>query len=434
MKLLYSLLRIIRTALITIAACLILFVVVFIGVVLFLSSNDTGIKADARHKIIWLKDLPGISPFVLADQGRTYKVFEPLWYDSLTGETLFYSKVLSTNNFKTLSYTFKGNAKNLESFRNEILYVNKGKLGKEMVFDGVKDGAIGMKDGFKNLLLHPLKSTKDIGGLILNGSKYIYRNAKNPENIKSDAIRFGDEVYRKTYIEVCNNNAIDSGYLITDEAKQVANDQATLKLSGRGGFEVAAVAAPVLIGPALGIKAATAAGEITEVAAIADDSSRVAKAIGSTIEITQNAQKGTLLERLTYTKSYGELAKELAGSLLQANHLNQDAAFGSIIPREEGVAVGMRGNALKDIGSPHFEYHKSLETFWDEYRNGGSEAGKVPSCAEYNLAIRKALMDAGYSEKDANSLVNAAAEQQVRFGLKETSPVPRIPGRMNQAQ
>ena len=52
----------------------------------------------------------------------------------------------------------------------------------------------------------------------------------------------------------------------------------------------------------------------------------------------------------------------------QSHHLNQDAVFGSKIPREEGAAIKLKGNAFRDIGSNHYNVHKELEKFWDQYR------------------------------------------------------------------
>ncbi|HLY89154.1 MAG TPA: LysM peptidoglycan-binding domain-containing protein, partial [Acetobacteraceae bacterium] len=65
---------------------------------------------------------------------------------------------------------------------------------------------------------------------------------------------------------------------------------------------------------------------------------------------------------------YGDLTAELKGTGIQANHLNQDAAFRDLIPRNDGLAVGMRGNAFTEVGSAHYEFHSSLEEFWSPYR------------------------------------------------------------------
>jgi hypothetical protein len=79
------------------------------------------------------------------------------------------------------------------------------------------------------------------------------------------------------------------------------------------------------------------------------------------------------------TNPYGELVAELKGMGLQANHLNQDAAFKSLIPQKKGVAVGMRGNAFTQIGTPHYEFHAELERFWASYRRGGVLEGLKPT-------------------------------------------------------
>jgi RHS repeat-associated protein len=130
--------------------------------------------------------------------------------------------------------------------------------------------------------------------------------------------------------------------------------------------------------------------------------------------------------------SYKDLRKTLKGTNQQANHLNQDAAFRDIIPHSQGAANAMQGNAFKDIGTPHYEFHKSLEGFWDKYRKGGSEAGKTPTIGQYDTALRDALTSSGYSSSDVNHLASVAEQNRTAYGLSNSDPVPRIPGRINQ--
>jgi hypothetical protein len=70
------------------------------------------------------------------------------------------------------------------------------------------------------------------------------------------------------------------------------------------------------------------------------------------------------------TARYKDLTAELKGTGQQANHLNQNAAFCDVIPEGEGLSVGMRGNAFTEVGSPHYEFHRSLEGFWNQFRRG----------------------------------------------------------------
>ena len=54
--------------------------------------------------------------------------------------------------------------------------------------------------------------------------------------------------------------------------------------------------------------------------------------------------------------------KEIPG---QAHHLNQNAAFKDVIPQNEGLSIKLEGNIRKDIGSPHYKAHESLEEFFE---------------------------------------------------------------------
>ncbi|MGA5661074.1 type IV secretion protein Rhs [Bacillus bombysepticus] len=120
--------------------------------------------------------------------------------------------------------------------------------------------------------------------------------------------------------------------------------------------------------------------------------------------------------------------KEISG---QAHHLNQDAAFRDYIPRNDGLSVKLEGNIFKDIDSPHYNAHKSLEDFWNIYRKNGDLAGLKPNLTDYNNALRDSLINVGLSEAQVNKAVSEAIKQQINAGLFADDFVPRIPGRIN---
>ncbi len=128
---------------------------------------------------------------------------------------------------------------------------------------------------------------------------------------------------------------------------------------------------------------------------------------------------------------------ELVGTLeegYQANHLNQNAAFKDVIPERRGVAIAMRGDAITEPGTPHYEFHASMESFWNQYRPGGSLYGRTPTNAQYGSAVEQALRAAGNSPAEVASLSADARANRIEFGLSESDPVPRIPGRLGQAR
>jgi hypothetical protein len=159
--------------------------------------------------------------------------------------------------------------------------------------------------------------------------------------------------------------------------------------------------------------------------------SRVGSAGGLGVaEAALAAERGLGLE----TGAYRALTRQLRGTDIQANHLNQNAAFGGIIPQSEGLAVGMRGNAFTEVGSPHFSFHSSLEKFWEQYRRGGENFGRLPTNAQYGSAVEEALTRSGYTATQASTIANLAATQRTAYGLLPSAPVPRIPGRINQTK
>jgi len=128
---------------------------------------------------------------------------------------------------------------------------------------------------------------------------------------------------------------------------------------------------------------------------------------------------------------YGEMAGTLPEGV-QAHHLNQNAAYRSVIPKNEGIAVGARGNAFTEPGSQHYEAHRSLEIFWGPFRRGGARYGEKPTNGEYSQALNRSLRDGGYTAEEAAFLEAAARANREQFGLSDTDLVPNIPGRLPQ--
>ena len=128
---------------------------------------------------------------------------------------------------------------------------------------------------------------------------------------------------------------------------------------------------------------------------------------------------------------YKEMKKQ-TGPNGQAHHLSQNAAFKGIIPKEEGLCIELEGNAITDIGSPHYKAHASLEGFWNNYRPGGALHETTPTIGAYNRAVYDSLLEAGISKPDAAFAVRSAYQQQKEFGLVNNAFVPGIPRRMNQ--
>jgi hypothetical protein len=149
--------------------------------------------------------------------------------------------------------------------------------------------------------------------------------------------------------------------------------------------------------------------------------------------IATKSQLGLWLEFMIGNYS---LRKELAANddPRQAHHLNQDAAFKGVIPKNDGMAVALDGNAFTDPGTPHYEAHKSLEEFWEPYRKGGEFYETTPTVEQYNNALKNSLIVTGMSESQAIYLVGVARQQQQNYGLYGSDGVPRVPGRISQVK
>jgi hypothetical protein len=126
------------------------------------------------------------------------------------------------------------------------------------------------------------------------------------------------------------------------------------------------------------------------------------------------------------TGPYGKLSGKLPEGW-QAHHLNQNAVYGGSISRNKGFSVGMKGDIIAQPGTPHYLYHRSMEQFWDRYREDGSLEHSMPTNAEYGEASRHALIASGLSPAQASDLAAQAAAQRAASGLSESQSVPRVP-------
>ncbi|MFG1175846.1 RHS repeat domain-containing protein [Erwiniaceae bacterium CAU 1747] len=118
----------------------------------------------------------------------------------------------------------------------------------------------------------------------------------------------------------------------------------------------------------------------------------------------------------------------------QSHHLNQDAAFRDVIPTNSGAAIKLEGNAFTQPGTPHYEAHKSLGQFWNQYRRGGALSGQHPTNLQYTQALKHSLESAGLSANQVNQAVRSSIQNRIQYGLLGGQKVSRIPGRINQVK
>lgn len=116
----------------------------------------------------------------------------------------------------------------------------------------------------------------------------------------------------------------------------------------------------------------------------------------------------------------------------QSHHLNQDATYRDLIPTDKGAAIKLEGNAFTQPGTPHYEAHKSLEQFWDQYRKGGELYGSRPTNLQYTQALKRSLEATGLPASKVAEAIKYAIHNRVQYGALGGMRVPRIPGRINQ--
>ena len=110
----------------------------------------------------------------------------------------------------------------------------------------------------------------------------------------------------------------------------------------------------------------------------------------------------------------------------QANHLLQNAAFGKVIAREDGLTIVLKGSAFEE-GTEHYKFHKVLDEFWGPYMKG-DKVGTFPTIAQYLSAMEEALRAVGrYSEETIKRAMDDVQKQLDEHGLTLDADVPNVP-------
>ncbi|WP_308167169.1 RHS repeat domain-containing protein [Candidatus Symbiopectobacterium endolongispinus] len=118
----------------------------------------------------------------------------------------------------------------------------------------------------------------------------------------------------------------------------------------------------------------------------------------------------------------------------QSHHLNQDATFRDVIPQDQGAAIKLEGNAFTEPGSQHYEAHKSMEKFWDQYRKNGELYGKMSTNTQYTQALKRSLESSGLSSSQVNESVKYSIKNRMKHGALGGMDVSRLPGRIGQVK
>ena len=139
-----------------------------------------------------------------------------------------------------------------------------------------------------------------------------------------------------------------------------------------------------------------------------------------------------VLKENTQVGTYKKQTKSLKGTDYQAHHVNQAAMMKKTAPNysyNDGMTVPLIGNIRKDIGSPHYNAHATMEEFYNQYRKGGSKYGDIPTISDYNDATTKSLKDAGLTDSQVGEVMSATRAEQSYYGLNSDSEII-LPGRM----
>ena len=117
------------------------------------------------------------------------------------------------------------------------------------------------------------------------------------------------------------------------------------------------------------------------------------------------------------------IIKQLGLPNTQAHHVAQNAIYGDIVLKSEGITISMEGNVFTDSGSLYNGMHTFSESKLDVFR----EAGTLPTNAEYIAITIQGLQSLGYNEVVVKYVMDCVSQQQLTHGLLPDMPIPKMP-------
>ena len=105
----------------------------------------------------------------------------------------------------------------------------------------------------------------------------------------------------------------------------------------------------------------------------------------------------------------------------------QNAAYGSIILRSQGIAISVEGDVIKNPDSQHARLHGGYEARLDEYR----AAGIMPTNRAYVEIAAQEIQAAGINSAARDYILDQVLRQWKKNGIELENEIPRMPRKMS---
>ena len=115
--------------------------------------------------------------------------------------------------------------------------------------------------------------------------------------------------------------------------------------------------------------------------------------------------------------------KQLGLPNTQAHHVAQNAIYGKTVPKQQGVAVSLRGNAFTEFQSPHNDAHRIGEQIIDTYR----EDGTTPTNKKMYEIYVSELQAAGLNSNVIDFIMYEVIQQHMEYGILPGDAIKKMP-------
>jgi hypothetical protein len=196
--------------------------------------------------LLSLRDLPGITSETLEAQGTLFRIQEPFLFARSTGMGVFVVEILSAQNFGGETHlVFGGDAKSLESFVNEIRFVNAGAGLAGAAIGGAWDGISSLCTGLLDIVQHPIDTASSVAAGVSSAAEYAWGTSVSA--MKEDAQKLAKAFYCDKAAQISEKHGMDYFDIKTEHAKQAIYSEVNSSLAGRGAAELALLVAPFAV-------------------------------------------------------------------------------------------------------------------------------------------------------------------------------------------
>ncbi len=182
-----------------------------------------------------LRQLPGVSADVRVAVGKSFRMREPVIFNTNSGVGYFHLEVVAGQRVQAQKVVLEGDLAALSRFVRELDYANEwsGSSLAGQVPKGIWDSVEGTVEGVIEIVKHPLRSAEELGESAWELAKYLAEAVVGDHDPVADITGLVRGMVTNACIEVAEEHQLHYLQLNTLEARQAVEREAYARLVGQ---------------------------------------------------------------------------------------------------------------------------------------------------------------------------------------------------------